>query len=262
MPPRRSAPAISFLAASAGAYLPLGALAIALALLAGAITSASYLPTLRKLRRALMQLPERRTPVELDLRASTELLEVVDAFNRASEIIESQRETATALAEIDTLLIAGGEFEYVIDRVLTLVCGVTQARNVGVTLIDSDAEGHGRLFAVSAKGEFPVNRVVLDEQMATTLLESKTGLTIMRCEDERHSFLKPLQVDGSQFFWVWPVVVGDRLAAILYRGLCRAAAQWLACRRLRHAVRAAPRGRRCPALRAPSSCIARRTSIR
>ena len=211
-------PMSGFLKASIGSYLPLGALAIALALLAGAITSAGYLPTLRKLRRALMQLPERSASVELDSRASTELLEVVDAFNRAAEIIGSQRETSAALAEIDTLLIAGGEFEYVIDRVLTLVCGVTQARNVGVTLIDSDAEGHGRLFAVSAKGEFPVNRVVLDEQMATTLFESKTGLTIMRCEDERHSFLKPLQVDGSQFFWVWPVVVGDRLAAILSVG--------------------------------------------
>jgi diguanylate cyclase (GGDEF)-like protein len=211
-------PMTGFMKASMASYLPLGALAIALALLAGAIISAGYLPTLRRLRRALIQLPERRTPVETDSRASSELLEVIDAFNRSAEIIESQRETARALADIDTLLIAGGEFEYVIDRVLTLVCGVTQARNVGVTLIDSDAEGHGRLFAVSAKGDFPVNRVVLDEQMASTLLESKTGLTIMRCEDERHSFLKPLQVDGSQFFWVWPVVVGERLAAILTVG--------------------------------------------
>ena len=208
----------TFLTHSISAYLPLGALAVALALLAGAITSASYLPTLRKLKRALVQLPQRRTLVEVDPRASSELLEVVDAYNRAADIIESQRETATALADIDTLLIAGGEFEYVIDRVLTLVCGVTQARNVGVTLIDADAEGHGRLFAVSADGDFPVNRVVIDDEMATTLLESRTGLTIMRCEDERHSFLKPMQMDGSQFFWVWPVVVGDRLAAILSVG--------------------------------------------
>ncbi len=199
-------------------YLPLAALALALGLIAGAITSAGYLPTLRRLRRALQQLPERRITVEVDPRASTELQEIVEAFNRAGEIIASQRDTAGALAEIDTLLIAGGDFEYVIDRVLKLVCGVTQARNVGVTLIDSDAEGHGRLFAVSADGDFPVNRVVLDDGMASTLLESKTGLTIMRCEDERHSFLKPMQVDGSQFFWVWPVVVNDRLAAILAVG--------------------------------------------
>jgi diguanylate cyclase (GGDEF)-like protein len=211
-------PLAYFLTGSVSNYLPLGALAVALALIAGAVISASYLPTLRKLRRALVQLPERRIAVEIDRRASSELLEVVDAFNRASIIIDSQRETAGALADIDTLLIAGGEFEYVIDRVLTLICGVTQARNVGVTLIDSDAEGHGRLFAVSADGDFPVNRVVLDDQMATTLHESRTGLTIMRCEDERHSFLKPLNLDGSQFFWVWPVVVNDRLAAILAVG--------------------------------------------
>ncbi|MEO8307551.1 MAG: EAL domain-containing protein [Pseudomonadota bacterium] len=211
-------PLAYFLTTSIANYLPLGALAVALALIAGAVTSAGYLPTLRKLRRALVQLPERRIPVEVDRRASSELLEVVDAFNRTAMVIESQRETAGALADIDTLLIAGGEFEFVIDRVLTLVCGVTQARNVGVTLMDSDAEGHGRLFAVSADGDFPVNRVVVEEQMATTLLESRTGLTIMRCEDERHSFLKPLQADGSQFFWVWPVVVNDRLAAILSVG--------------------------------------------
>jgi diguanylate cyclase (GGDEF)-like protein len=211
-------PLTQYLQASSGAYLPLSALAIALALLAGALISASYLPTLRKLRRALVQLPQRRTPLEHDPRASTELSDVVDAFNRAAEIIESQRETACALAEIDTLLIADGEFEYVIDRVLSLVCGVTKARNVGVTLIDSDAEGYGRLFAVSANREFPVNRVVLDDEMATTLLGSRAGLTIMRCEEVRHSFLKPLQLDGAQFFWVWPVVVGDRLAAILTVG--------------------------------------------
>lgn len=211
-------PLSEYLETSIGAYLPLSALAVALALLVGAIISAGYLPTLRKLRRSMQQLPQRRVVVDHDPRASTELVDVVDAYNRATAIIESQRETASALAEMDTLLIAGGEFEYVIDRVLKLVCGVTTARNVGVTLIDSDAVGHGRLFAVSADGDFPVNRVVLDDEMAAVLLESRTGLTIMRCEEERHSFLKPLQVDGSQFFWVWPVVVGERLAAILTVG--------------------------------------------
>ncbi len=32
------------------------------------------------------------------------------------------------------------------------------------------------------------------------------------------SFLKPLNEIGSEFFWVWPVVPGDRIEAILAVG--------------------------------------------
>ncbi len=120
--------------------------------------------------------------------------------------------------DIDGLLLPGGDHENVIDQVLTRVRGITRANNVGLTLIDQGVTSHGRMFLVNAAGGCPVNRVVLDEQMVATLRDSKQGLTVVRCEEGRHSFLEPLQSAGSEFFWIWPVLVEDELAAILSVG--------------------------------------------
>jgi diguanylate cyclase (GGDEF)-like protein len=196
----------------------LGFLAIVLAVVAAALVSRRYVPALRQLRRALTQLSDHQpAPLEYS-QAGEEVQSVVDAFNRSAQIIERQRETQSTLAEIDALLIGSVEFETVVDKVLERIRDVTHARCVGVTLIDTDAAGHGRLFTVSTQRESPVVRIMLDTQMMATLCESKAGLTVVRCEEIRHSFLIPLLADGAQYFWVWPVTVGDRLVAILSIG--------------------------------------------
>jgi diguanylate cyclase (GGDEF)-like protein len=43
----------------------------------------------------------------------------------------------------------------------------------------------------------------------------------VRCEESRHSFLKPLADTGAMFFWVWPVIVAERLEAILASATAR-----------------------------------------
>ena len=43
-------------------------------------------------------------------------------------------------------------------------------------------------------------------------------MTVARCEETRHSFLKPLKEIGAEFFWVWPVNVSERVEAILAVG--------------------------------------------
>ena len=53
---------------------------------------------------------------------------------------------------------------------------------------------------------------------STTLATESGGLTVTRCEDARHSFLRPLNEIGSEFFWVWPVMPGERVEAILAVG--------------------------------------------
>jgi diguanylate cyclase (GGDEF)-like protein len=121
------------------------------------------------------------------------------------------------LDEIDALLLPGGDYESVIDQVLGRVRAVTRAHNVGLTLVDP-VTGHGRLFAVSAAGGHPVTRVLLDPDMAATLREAELGMTVVRSEPGRHSFLEPLQAGGSHFFWVWPVMAAGELAAILAVG--------------------------------------------
>lgn len=191
---------------------------LVLAAVAGQVVGMFYEPVFRQLRRGLNNLPRHQGRLTGVDGACTELAQVVDAFNRAAVEIAAQRETQRALEEIDTLLLAGGDHESVIDQILTRVREATGSRNVGLTLVDPAMTGHGRLFAVNADGGCPVSRVLLDEQMAQVLSESGSGMTVARCEEVRHSFLAPLQQEGSEFFWVWPVMVNGTLAAVLAIG--------------------------------------------
>jgi diguanylate cyclase (GGDEF)-like protein len=189
-----------------------------MAAVAGEAAGRFYVPAFRQLRRSLSNLPQRITQLPPDARLCREFSQVIDAFNRSAQVIGTQREAQRALEEIDGLLLMGGDYESVIDQVLMRVREATGANNVGLTLVDPAMTGHGRLFAVDAEGGCPVNRVVLDEAMTQALRESAAGLTIVRCEEGRHSFLMPLQQGGSEFFWVWPVLVNQELSAVLAVG--------------------------------------------
>ena len=196
-----------------------------MAALAGQVMGMLYQPTFRNLRRALAHLPERRSRIAAPAHSCAELGSLVDAFNRAGVEIEAQRETQRALEEIDALLQVGGDYESVIDQILMRVREATGSNNVGLMLVDPAMTGHGRLFSVVASGGCPVSRVLLDEQMAQVLAESSNGMTVVRCEEVRHSFLVPLQQGGSEFFWVWPVTVNGALAAVLAIGYAEAPEQ-------------------------------------
>jgi diguanylate cyclase (GGDEF)-like protein len=198
--------------------LPVFVLAVALSLCAAALVAQRYVPGLRRLQRALLRLADSQVRMPRMTGAVRELDLVIDAFNQTAARIERQRESLRSLSGIDALLIGAGDVESVMDEVLALVREVMLARNVGMTLVDANAPTHGRLFCVSAESGAPVTRVNLDPQMVETLGASRTGMTIFRFEEQRHSFLTPLHAGGSQFFWVWPVCVGDRLAAILSVG--------------------------------------------
>lgn len=189
-----------------------------LAALAGELAGRLYVPAIRQLRRAVSNLPHRITQLSPPGRLCTELSQVFDAFNRSAQVIGTQRDSQRALEEIDGLLLMGGDYESVLDQVLMRVREATGAHNVGLTLVDPAMSGHGRLFAVDAEGGCPVNRVVLDEEMMHALRASAGGLTIVRCEEGRHSFLMPMQQGGSEFFWVWPVLVNQELSAVLVVG--------------------------------------------
>jgi diguanylate cyclase (GGDEF)-like protein len=189
-----------------------------LALLAGYLAARSYAPVLRNLRRALAQLPDHPTQISADDQVARELRQLIEVFNRSSAAIDLQRETQKALIEIDALLLNGREFEGVVDGILSSIRKATRAHHVSITLLEHGVAVHGRNFTVAEHGGFPVHRVVLDAEMTQTLCASPGGLTVVRCEEVRHSFLLPMQAAGSRFFWVWPVLVGKDMAAILSIG--------------------------------------------
>lgn len=178
-----------------------------------------YVPALRQLKSGLIGLAAHRFGRLAVGGAADEPATLIEAFNRCAWRLEEQFRALETLGEIDKLLLGAAELEQMLDAILSRVQRVTHCHTVGITLRDADSPGHGRVYvAASGVADLPVNRIALDEDMLATLATEPNGLTVTRCEDARHSFLKPLEEVGAEFFWVWPVMAGTRVEAILSVG--------------------------------------------
>lgn len=198
---------------------PLLLIALAAALVVAVRFARRYVPALRTLRTAIEDLARQQLTPLRPSRSDLELREVFEAYNQTATVVSRQLATLRAQSEIDELLLGATELEAVLDQVLIRLRDVMCARAVGITLIDADATGYGRLFVASNDNlEWPVSRVLLDASVVDLFASSPDGLTIARCEEDRHSFLMPLTRVGAQFFWAWPIFAGERLAAILSVG--------------------------------------------
>ena len=194
-----------------------------LGLLACALVGARYLAqgflaALSELRVGLPGLQARRFE-PLAAAGRDEPRELIETFNRSAASLQEQFHALETLGEIDKLLLGSAELEHVLEGILSRVQSVTRCHCVGITLRDADAPGRGRVYlAATGLTDLPVTRVELDDDMLTTLIAESRGLTIARCEETRHSFLRPLKEIGAEFFWVWPVNVSERVEAILAVG--------------------------------------------
>ena len=209
---------VPFLARAAHIWVvvPLALLALFVCVVVGArYLSERYLAALRELRVGLPGLQARRFE-PLPAAGTDEPRELIETFNRSAASLHDQFHALETLGEIDKLLLGSVELEQVLEGILSRVQSVTRCHCVGITLRDADAPGRGRVYlAANGHTDLPVTRVELDDDMLTTLITESRGLTIARCEEMRHSFLKPLKDIGAEFFWVWPVNVSERVEAIL-----------------------------------------------
>jgi diguanylate cyclase (GGDEF)-like protein len=177
-----------------------------------------YLASLRELRVGLPGLQARRFE-PLPLLGVDEPRELIANFNKSAANLQEQFQALETLGEIDKLLLGSADLEQVLEGILARVQTVTRCHCVGITLRDADAPGRGRVYLAGANlMDLPVTRVELDDDMLTTLMAETRGLTVARCEETRHSFLRPLKEFGAEFFWVWPVNVSERVEAILAVG--------------------------------------------
>jgi diguanylate cyclase (GGDEF)-like protein len=179
-------------------------------------------PVLAAVGRALAALGEGRFErVAVDSAAESPRATAA-AFNRAVDAIEERMLALASLAEIDRLLLESNELEGALEAVLARVCQVTGCHGAAITLLDPDAPGYARAYLAANDGaEQPVSRIAVDEEMLEFLAAHAEGVTVARCEPERHSILEPLRTLGAEFFWVWPVLSQQRVAAVLavgYRG--------------------------------------------
>jgi diguanylate cyclase (GGDEF)-like protein len=188
------------------------------AALASAYLARCYGPALQALATGLSALRARQfSPLDVPAIDETRLL--IQAFNSSAASLDEQFRALDTLAQIDQLLLRSVDLEHVLDAIMSRVQALTHCQSVGITLRDADAPGRGRVF-LAAQGltDLPVSRIALDDDMLQALAGQTSGLTVVRCEESRHSFLKPLADTGAVFFWVWPVIVAERLEAILAVG--------------------------------------------
>jgi diguanylate cyclase (GGDEF)-like protein len=200
------------------AALGLLALTILLAFAVAAMVSERYLPPLRVLQRGLARLRERR--FETLARSSVEEFAPLEReFNLTAVSLQRDWRAFEVLGEVDRALLAASEIDRALDIVLPKFRELTRSQCVGVILLDPTAHAHGRLFmAALGADELPVQRVTFDSAMIATAREAPEGMTVARIEETRHAFLASMRDVGAEFFWLWPVVDEDRLAALLVVG--------------------------------------------
>ena len=194
-------------------------LAILAALAASLPLLNRYRWPLLELRKALLRIG-RGSVAPLPLASlPPELAPLASAINDLGQRIQEDVVALETLGDIDRLLLGATELEPVLDAILSRVSKVTRCQSAGIALLDADSPLHGRVYR-SADGSdpLPVSRVEFDPELIETLTGVDEGVTIARAEPVRHSFLQPLRELGSEFFWVWPVVSGGRLAALLAVG--------------------------------------------
>jgi diguanylate cyclase (GGDEF)-like protein len=192
--------------------------AVLLGLVAAAYLTRRHLPVLKALEDGLLGLASRQFE-RLHVDAVDEPRAVVRAFNTCVGSLEERFRAMETLADIDQLLLGPAELEQILESILDHVQTITRCHTVSITLLDMDARGRGRIYlAANGLSGLPVSRVELDDDMLAILATETKGITVARCEERRHSFLKPMNEIGSEFFWVWPVMPGDRLEAILAVG--------------------------------------------
>jgi diguanylate cyclase (GGDEF)-like protein len=177
-----------------------------------------HVRAVKAVEQGLRALTERRYE-RVSVAAADEARDLVRTFNGSVSALEEQFRALETLGEIDQMLLSAVELEQMLETILERVQRVTHCHSVGITLRDADAPGRGRIYvAANGLSGLPVSRVELDANMVETLSTEKRGLTVTRCEEHRHSFLRPLNEVGSEFFWVWPVMPSDRVEAILAVG--------------------------------------------
>ncbi len=198
--------------------LGLLAMVLLIAFAVAAVIAERYLPPMQALHRGLARLRERRFET-VPRTAVSEFAPLEREFNITSMHLQRDWRAFEVLGEVDRALLAASEIDRALDVVLPKFRELTHSQCVGVVLLEPTAHSHGRLFmAAQGASELPVQRVIFDHAMIATARESPNGLTIARIEESRHAFLISMRDCGAEFFWLWPVVDEDRLAALLIVG--------------------------------------------
>lgn len=196
----------------------LGASAL-VALLGSAFLTRRWQPVLVRLDAALLALAQGSFQrVEIG-HAADMPRRVAQSYNRALGELQQRLSAQACLAEVDRLLLEARELEQTLEPILLRVRALTGAHAAAVALIDRDATGHARSFAVSSQdASCPVARINVDAETLLLVRELRPEFPIPSEHLDRYSFLEPLDALGADGCHTWALAVGERIAAILSIG--------------------------------------------
>jgi len=199
--------------------VPMLLLAASCAALASYFLGRRWEPVLARLHSSLSALQEGRYQ-RVDTEGAIDAPRAVaQGFNLALSAVEQRVGAQARLSQIDRLLLEAMELEQSLDAMLPRVCAVTGTHVAAVLLIDRDAPGYARSFVGGADGaDYPVSRINLDQEVIASLLKEADGLSVNLADAERYSFLAPLHALEATHFTLWPIVVGEQIAAVLSVG--------------------------------------------
>ncbi len=147
---------------------------------------------------------------------------LVQSYNEAIAALEQHLGAQARLAEIDRLLLEAADLEGSLQPILQRVCALTSAHVAAVAMVDRDAPGHARSFAIGADGtDSPISRINLDDEITLSLQDCPEGIAVQPQHLDRYSFLAQLGELGAEVCYVWPITAGNQVAAMLsigYRG--------------------------------------------
>ena len=199
--------------------LPMLLLAAACAALVSYLLARRWEPVLWRMHAALGALQEGRFQRVDTEGAGDTPRAVAQGFNLALNAVEQRVGAQARLEQIDRLLLESMDVEQAVDAMLPRVCAITGAHVAALLLIDRDAPGYARAFVGGADGaDYPVNRITLDPVVVAGLLGEPDGLPVSDQGAEQLGFLAPLQALDATSFHIWPVIVGEQVAAILTVG--------------------------------------------
>ena len=213
----------------AAGLLPLPLLCGAmLIMLACALLRRRWEPVLVALAGALRELAAGRYQCVPLARAGEAPRAAASEFNRTIAVLADRMRSISSLNDIDRMLLESAELESCLDQLLDRIGKITGCDSAMLVLLDPHVSDHGRAYLSASGAHQPVTRISLDPALLSQLGQERAGLTVARFEPGRHSVLEPLRAHGAEFYWLWPVMSQESLAAILavgYRGVPQVAAE-------------------------------------
>jgi diguanylate cyclase (GGDEF)-like protein len=196
--------------------LPMLLLAAGCAALASYFLGRRWEPVLARLHSSLNALQQGRFQRVDTEGAIDSPRAVAQDFNLALNAVEQHFSAQARLAQIDRLLLESLDVEQALDAVLPRVCAVTGTHVAALLLIDRDAPRYARAFVGGNDGaDFPVNRITVDPDAVASLAREIGGLHVAESDAGRFGFLMPLQEHEAAHFHIWPILIGEQVAAIL-----------------------------------------------